>query len=70
MADDDFDPRSSLNITCFPESGSLFHIGNTQVQCVARDSLNNEGYCAFDVEVQEGKQNLILCMCYEHLGKE
>lgn len=58
-ADDDFDLRSSLNITCFPKSGSIFHIGNTRVGCVASDSLNNEGRCVFDVQIEEGKQNVI-----------
>jgi len=39
-------------VTCVPESGSLFPVGETVVTCTAVDSLGNESSCSFTVTVE------------------
>jgi predicted dienelactone hydrolase len=48
-ATDDLDPAPIL--VCTPAAGSLFAIGNTQVQCVATDSGGNTANASFVVTV-------------------
>jgi hypothetical protein len=39
-------------LTCEPPSGSLFPLGTTVVNCIARDLCRNTNTCAFNVTVQ------------------
>jgi RHS repeat-associated protein len=41
------------NIVCNPPSGSLFPIGTTVVNCIARDTFQNSATCSFTVTVVE-----------------
>lgn len=38
-------------VSCFPESGSVFPIGTTTVECTTQDAANNEAVSTFDVGV-------------------
>ncbi|HET7433332.1 MAG TPA: HYR domain-containing protein, partial [Thermoanaerobaculia bacterium] len=44
---------------CSPESGSLFKVGTTRVDCSAEDFEGNPGSAVFDVEVVDGAQNAL-----------
>lgn len=39
-------------VSCTPQSGDLFNLGLTTVQCAALDESNNRASCAFQVEVR------------------
>ena len=43
--------QGSASVVCTPLSGATFPVGETQVQCVATDSLNRTGSCSFSVTV-------------------
>ena len=45
------DETGIYNITCSHQSGSLFAIGTTQVECVAEDMSGNVNSCAFAITV-------------------
>lgn len=46
---DNFD--GSVPVVCAPASGTLFHLGTTQVTCTARDAANNMAIIFFNVFV-------------------
>ena len=48
-----------LTPVCTPESGSTFHIGLTQVMCIATDAAGNEGTAAFNVVVVDSTAPVI-----------
>ncbi len=50
-ADDDFD--GEIAVTCSQESGSLFPLGNTQVDCSATDVIGNTANGSFTVAVED-----------------
>ena len=43
--------QSPVVVTCTPESGTLFKIGETVVECSASDALNRTASCTFAVQV-------------------
>lgn len=43
--------QSPVTVTCTPESGTMFSIGQTSVECSAKDSLARTASCAFPVTV-------------------
>lgn len=43
--------QSPVNVTCTPESGSKFPIGQTTVTCKATDGLQREASCSFAITV-------------------
>ena len=49
------DASGVASIACTPESGSLFPIGSTIVQCVAMDGRGNQEFCSFIVEVIDSR---------------
>jgi len=50
-ADDSVD--GSVEVSCTPASGSTFKIGETTVQCTARDSAGNSAEKSFTIRVQD-----------------
>ncbi|HKP86422.1 MAG TPA: HYR domain-containing protein, partial [Blastocatellia bacterium] len=45
------DSRFNLSVTCSPPSGSVFPVGTTTVNCIARDSDTIRGACSFSITV-------------------
>lgn len=43
--------QAPLSVTCTPESGTMFRIGETSVECSAKDALQRTASCAFPVVV-------------------
>jgi len=43
--------QSPVSVTCSPESGTMFRIGETRVQCSAKDALERTTSCTFPVAV-------------------
>ncbi len=43
--------QSPVTVTCTPESGTMFSIGQTSVECSAKDALARTASCAFPVTV-------------------
>ncbi|XP_072016912.1 hyalin-like [Amphiura filiformis] len=43
------DNFGDVSVLCYPESGSYFPIGNTTVDCVAKDKSENSARCNFEV---------------------
>ncbi len=43
--------QAPVTVTCAPESGTLFGIGQTNVECTAKDSVARTASCAFPVTV-------------------
>ena len=43
--------QSPVSVTCTPESGTMFRIGETKVECSAKDALERTASCAFPVAV-------------------
>lgn len=43
--------QAPVNVSCSPESGSIFPIGATTVGCTATDALNRQASCQFRVTV-------------------
>ncbi len=43
--------QSPVSVTCTPEAGTIFRIGETIVECSARDALNRTASCTFAVQV-------------------
>jgi len=43
--------QGTVSITCTPESGSIFRIGETRVECSAKDALERTATCGFVVAV-------------------
>ena len=43
--------QSPVTVTCTPESGTMFRIGQTSVECSAKDALARTASCAFPVTV-------------------
>jgi lysophospholipase L1-like esterase len=43
--------QSPVTVTCTPESGTMFSLGQTSVECTAKDSLARTASCAFPVTV-------------------
>lgn len=43
--------QSPVSVTCTPESGTMFRIGETRVECSAKDALERTASCAFPVAV-------------------
>src|SRR3954468_17813221 len=41
-----------VNTTCTPASGSSFPLGDTRVNCTARDAQSREASCSFAVTLQ------------------
>ncbi|XP_071953877.1 hyalin-like isoform X2 [Antedon mediterranea] len=52
---------TGLSATCTPPSGSLFHIGSTDVYCSARDMAFNSGSCTFTVSVFDTGNPQVTC---------
>jgi hypothetical protein len=50
----------SVAVTCNPDSGSTFPIGNTVVTCSATDSHSNTGTSQFQVNVQDNTPSLFI----------
>jgi lysophospholipase L1-like esterase len=48
--------QTPVNISCSPESGSVFPIGQTEVSCTATDSLNRQASCQFSVTIARASQ--------------
>jgi lysophospholipase L1-like esterase len=47
------DGERPVTVTCTPQPGALFAIGNTQVNCTATDAFNRVATCSFAVTVSE-----------------
>lgn len=47
--------------TCNPPSGSSFNVGDTPVNCTARDASQNLGTCSFTVTVRDATAPVITC---------
>jgi arylsulfatase A-like enzyme len=45
------DVRGNITISCDPTSGSVFPIGDTEVECSATDEAGNEGIASFNITV-------------------
>ena len=43
--------QAPVSVTCSPESGTMFRIGETKVECSAKDALERTASCAFPVAV-------------------
>jgi lysophospholipase L1-like esterase len=43
--------QSPINVSCSPESGSTFPIGQTTVTCTATDGLQRQASCSFGITV-------------------
>jgi len=43
--------EGAVTINCSPESGAVFPVGSTSVECTIRDSLNRSASCSFSVIV-------------------
>ncbi|MSO35565.1 MAG: HYR domain-containing protein [Acidobacteria bacterium] len=43
--------QAPVSVTCTPESGTMFRIGQTSVECSATDALERTASCAFPVAV-------------------
>lgn len=48
-AEDDVD--GTVAVSCTPESGEIFPLGDTEVECTAEDAAENEGSASFTVTV-------------------
>ena len=48
----------AVSVDCTPASASVFAIGDTAVNCSARDSSENEDTCTFSVRVQGAEEQL------------
>ncbi len=48
------DNCSEVTVECVPESGTVFPLGSTTVECTATDAAGNTVSCSFVVEVIEG----------------
>lgn len=47
------DNRSSVSVSCQPQSGSTFPVGTTAVNCSAADAAGNTNVCGFNVVVTQ-----------------
>jgi lysophospholipase L1-like esterase len=45
--------QNPVNVTCSPESGAMFPIGQTTVTCTATDGLQRQAQCTFGVTVSK-----------------
>jgi len=52
---DEVDDKA-VDVKCAPESGSLFPVGVSTVQCEAYDSMKNGGVASFTIEVSDQKR--------------
>ncbi len=43
--------QGTVSVACTPPSGTMFPVGVTQAECVAKDSLSRTGSCSFSVTV-------------------
>ncbi len=48
--------QTPVNVSCSPESGSMFRIGQTAVDCTATDALNRQATCRFSVTITRAAQ--------------
>jgi ELWxxDGT repeat protein len=66
-ATDDTDP--SPTVTCSPDSGSTFGIGDTLVECTATDAAGNHASASFNVHVKDASEQLAdLAEAVDELG--
>ncbi|XP_033106437.1 uncharacterized protein LOC117108517 isoform X2 [Anneissia japonica] len=49
------DQSTNPTVSCQPESGSVFEVGDTLVECIAIDDVNNAASCSFLVKVSKYK---------------
>jgi lysophospholipase L1-like esterase len=47
------DGEGAVKVTCDPESGTTFPIGQTEVSCTATDTLNRSASCSFMVTISK-----------------
>jgi hypothetical protein len=50
-----------LAATCSPATGTPLDVGSHRVECIAIDSANNRGSCAFSVVVEDNRAPIIAC---------